>query len=306
VRLRRSCLAVPGSSEKMLAKAASLEADEIFLDLEDAVAPLEKVGARQTVAAALAAHDYSGKTRVVRINGVATPWCLGDLVAVVGAAGRHLDCVMVPKVEEAAELHFVDRVLTQLEGEHGIERPLGVEAQIESARGVVNLREIATATPRLETLVFGPGDYAANVGVAQLVIGSIDADYPGDQWHYALSAIVTAARAFGLQAIDGPYTDIRDAEGYRRLCHRARLLGCDGKWALHPGQIPIANEVFAPTREQFEQARRLLEAYEHATSVERLGAVMHEGQMIDEASRKIAASVVARGEAAGLEAKVSP
>jgi citrate lyase subunit beta / citryl-CoA lyase len=306
VRLRRSCLAVPGSSPKMLAKAAVLAADQIFLDLEDAVSPLEKVSARDTIVQALNENDYSGKTRVVRVNGVTTQWCLGDLLAVVGGAGRNLDCVMVPKVEDAGQLHFVDHVLTQLETEHGIEHRIGIEAQIENGRGAMNIREIAQATPRLETLIFGPGDYAANMGVGSLVIGSIDPDYPGDQWHFILSLIVTAARAYGVQAIDGPYTDIKNTEEYRRLCLRAKQVGYDGKWVLHPDQIGIANEVFAPSQEEFERARRLLAAYEHATTVERRGAVMHEGQMIDEASRKIAEAVVARGVAAGMSAEEVP
>jgi citrate lyase subunit beta/citryl-CoA lyase len=207
---------------------------------------------------------------------------------------------MIPKVENAGQLHFVDHLLTQLEMQHGIERRIGIEAQIENAQGTLNLREIATATDRIETIIFGPGDYAASIGVAQLTIGSIDPDYPGDQWHYVISKIVTTARAFGLQAIDGPYTDIKNVDEYRRLCHRARLVGFDGKWVLHPLQIDVANEVFMPTQEQFDDARRLLDAYHHATHVERKGAVMHEGQMIDEASRKIAEAVVARGEAAGM------
>ena len=306
MRLRRSCLAVPGSSPKMLAKAAVLAADQIFLDLEDAVSPLEKVSARETIVQALNENDYSGKTRVVRVNGVTTQWCLGDLLAVVGGAGRNLDCVMVPKVEDAGQLHFVDHVLSQLETEHGIEHRIGIEAQIENGRGAMNIREIAQATPRLETLIFGPGDYAANMGVGSLVIGSIDPDYPGDQWHFILSLIVTAARAYGVQAIDGPYTDIKNTDEYRRLCLRAKQVGYDGKWVLHPDQIGIANEVFAPSQAEFERARRLLAAYEHATTVERRGAVMHEGQMIDEASRKIAEAVVARGAAAGMSAEEVP
>jgi len=300
VRLRRSCLAVPGSSEKMLGKAATLPADQVFLDLEDAVSPLEKESARGNVVRALNEHDWSGKTRVVRVNDVTTQWCLGDIMEVVEGAGRNLDCVMVPKVEDASQLHFVDHLLTQLERRLGITHRIGIEAQIETARGALELREIATATPRVETLIFGPGDYAANIGVARLVIGSLDPDYPGDQWHYVLSAIVTTARAHGLQAIDGPYTDIANTAEYARLCRRARAVGFDGKWVLHPSQIEIANEVFAPSQEQFEAATRLLDAYRHATEVEHKGAVMHEGQMIDEASRKIAETVVARGTAAGI------
>jgi citrate lyase subunit beta/citryl-CoA lyase len=287
----------------MLAKAAVLPADQIFLDLEDAVSPLEKVPARDNVVEALLTHDYSGKTRVVRVNGVTTEWCLGDLTTVVAAAGRDLDCVMIPKVEDAGQLHFVHHVLAQLEAEHGIDHEIGIEAQIENGRGAMNIREIAQATPRLETLIFGPGDYAASMGVGSLVIGSIDPDYPGDQWHFILSLIVTAARAYGVQAIDGPYTDIKNTDEYRRLCLRAKQVGYDGKWVLHPDQVGIANEVFAPSQEEFEAARRLLAAYEHATQVERKGAVMYEGQMIDEASRKIAEAVVARGVAAGMTAQ---
>jgi citrate lyase subunit beta/citryl-CoA lyase len=300
VRLRRSCLAVPGSSEKMLAKAATLAADQIFLDLEDAVSPLEKVEARAKIVEALRTHDYTGKVRVVRVNGVTTRWCLGDITTVVAGAGDRLDCIMVPKVEDAAQLHFVDHLLTQLETEHELDRRIGIEAQIENPRGAMNIREIAQASERLETLIFGPGDYAASMGVGQMVIGSIDAEYPGDQWHWVLSVIATAAHAYGLQAIDGPYTDIKNLDEYRRLCRRARTVGYDGKWVLHPSQVEVANEEFAPTQEQFEEARRLLDAYAHATQVERKGAVMHDGQMIDEASRKIAETVVAQGVAAGM------
>ncbi len=284
----------------MLSKAAELPADQIFLDLEDAVSPLEKEAARGHVVDALNTHDYSGKVRVVRINGVQTQWCLRDVIEVITGAGKNLDCIMVPKVEDAGTLHFIDHLLSQLEFECGIDHKIGIEAQIESARGAVNLNEIATATDRIETLIFGPGDYAANIGVAQLTIGSIDPTYPGDQWHFVISSIVTTARAHGLQAIDGPFTDIKDTDAYRKLCHRARSVGFDGKWVLHPSQVEIANDVFMPTQEQFDAARRLLDAYHHATQVERRGAVMHEGQMIDEASRKIAAEVVTRGEAAGM------
>ncbi len=285
----------------MLAKAATLPADQVFLDLEDAVSPLEKEPARGQIVQALRTHDYNGKTRVVRVNGVTTRWCLGDITEVVSGAGERIDCIMVPKVQDAGQIHFVDHLLHQLETLHEIPHRIGIEAQIEDARGAMNIREIAQASDRLETLIFGPGDYAAAMGVDSLVIGSIDPEYPGDQWHWILSVIVTAARAYGLQAIDGPYTDIKNVDGYRRLCRRARLIGYDGKWVLHPDQIGVANEVFAPSQEQFEEARALLEAYRHATQVERKGAVMYQGQMIDEASRKIAESIVARGVAAGLE-----
>src|SRR4029077_11589296 len=179
-------------------------------------------------------------------NGVATQWCLRDVIEVITGAGKNLDCIMVPKVEDAGTLHFIDHLLSQLEFECGIDHKIGIEAQIESARGAVNLNQIATATDRIETLIFGPGDYAANIGVAQLTIGSIDPTYPGDQWHFVISSIVTTARAHGLQAIDGPFTDIKDTDAYRKLCHRARSVGFDGKWVLHPSQVEIANEVFMP------------------------------------------------------------
>ena len=283
----------------MLAKAAQLPADQVFLDLEDAVSPLEKEAARGTVVDALNTHDYSGKTRVVRINGVQTQWCLRDVIEVVTGAGHNLDCIMVPKVEDAATLHFIDHLLGQLEHECGIDHRIGIEAQIESAKGTVNLQEIATATDRIETLIFGPGDYAANIGVARSpsVARSDVSGRPvalrdlGDRHDRARPRPAGHRRA------------LHRYQGHRRLPRlreRALSVGFDGKWVLHPGQIDIANEVFMPTQEQFDAARRLLDAYHHATQVERKGAVMHEGQMIDEASRKIAVEVVARGEAAGL------
>jgi citrate lyase subunit beta/citryl-CoA lyase len=302
-RLRRSCLAVPGSSPKMLAKAAGLPADEVFLDLEDAVAPdLKNDDTRGLVANALLEQRWSAATRVVRINAVGTPWCLDDLLYVVGAAGSVLDCVMVPKVESAAQVNFVSHLLDQLELKHGFERRIGLEIQIESPRGLVEIERIAAASPRIETLIFGPGDYAAAVGVPQLSVGAIEPGYPGDQWHYVLSRIVTTARAFGLQAIDGPYAAIRDHDGFRDVARRSRLLGFDGKWALHPDQIGICNELYAPSREEFERAERILAAYEVATGSDGLGAVVFEGEMIDEASRKMALAIAMRGRAAGLDA----
>jgi citrate lyase subunit beta / citryl-CoA lyase len=301
VRSRRSCLSVPGSSVKMLDKARGLPADMVFMDLEDAVAPLAKPDARKNIVAALNDGGWDGKVRVVRVNDLTTHWTYRDVIEVVEGAGSNLDCVMLPKVQGPEQVAWLDMTLTQIEKTLGLDvGRIGIEAQIENARGAMNIREIAQATPRLETLIFGPGDYAANMGVGQLVIGSISPEYPGDQWHWVLSQIVTAARAYGVQAIDGPYTDIKNTDEYRRLCLRARQVGYDGKWVLHPDQVGIANEVFAPSQNDFDDARRLLAAYEHATQVERKGAVMHEGQMIDEASRKIAEAVVARGVAAGM------
>lgn len=300
-RLRRSCLAVPGSNEKMLAKAATLPADQVFLDLEDSVAPLEKNDAtRRKVVDALRELEWRAATKVVRVNAVSTPWCFRDLVYVVEHAGDALDCVMLPKVETPGDVHFADRLLTQLESEQGRVRPIGLEVQIESPLGLVNVDAIAAASRRIETLIFGPGDFAASAGMPQLTVGAIDGGYGGDQWHFVLWRILIAARAHGLQAIDGPYAQIRDPDGFREIALRSRALGFDGKWALHPDQIERCNEIFSPSAEQFERASRILAAYAEATDGRRLGAVMFEGEMIDEASRKMAEQVVARGVAAGL------
>jgi citrate lyase subunit beta/citryl-CoA lyase len=301
--LRRSCLAVPGSSPKMLAKAAGLPADQVFLDLEDAVAPdLKNDDTRGLIVKALRDQEWVARTRAVRVNAVGTPWCLDDILTVVGGAGSALDCIMVPKVESAAQVHFVTQLLDQLELKHGLDRRIGLEIQIESPRGLLEIERIAQASPRIETLIFGPGDYAASVGVPQLTVGAIEAGYPGDQWHYVLSRIVTTAHAFGLQAIDGPYAAIRDLDGYREVAQRSRLLGFDGKWALHPDQIEICNTVYSPSAEEYARAERILDAYATATESDGLGAVMFEGEMIDEASRKMAIAVAGRGRAAGLGA----
>ncbi|MDX6513935.1 MAG: citrate lyase subunit beta / citryl-CoA lyase [Gaiellaceae bacterium] len=286
----------------MLAKAAGLPADQVFLDLEDAVAPGAKTDeSRENVVRALLDNEWVAATLVVRVNSVDTPWCHQDLVYVVERAGARLDCIMVPKVEDASHVQFVDHLLTQLEALHGLERRIGIEAQIETARGIVNIERIAAASDRLETLIFGPGDYAASIGVPQLTVGMIEPDYPGDQWHYVLSRIVTTARAFGLQAIDGPFSAIRDIDGFCESARRSRLLGFDGKWALHPDQIGPCNATYTPSQEQYERAERVLDAYRHFTEVEGLGAAMFEGEMIDEASRKMAEALAARGRAAGLE-----
>jgi citrate lyase subunit beta/citryl-CoA lyase len=282
----------------MLAKAAGLPADQVFLDLEDAVAPLEKNDAtRQHIVDALNDQTWLARTKVVRVNDVGTRWCFRDIAYVVERAGAALDCIMLPKAETAGDVQFVDRLLSQLEAELGLTRRIGIEVQIESPLGLVNIEQIAQASNRIETLIFGPGDFAASVGMPQLTVGAAEPEYGGDQWHYVLWRILTTARAFGLQAIDGPYAQIRDPEGFRTIARRSQLLGFDGKWALHPDQIALCNEIFAPTPSEYERAARILEAYELATGGDRLGAVMFEGEMIDEASRKMAQQVVARGRA---------
>lgn len=285
----------------MLAKAAGLPADEVFVDLEDAVAPKEKTDAtREQAARAIVENDWAAGTLVVRVNAVDTEWCYRDLDVVVGIAGARLDCVMVPKVEDESMIHFVDHLLRQLEQASGIERPIGIEAQIETAKGIVGIERIAAASPRLETLIFGPGDYAASLGVPQLSVGANEPDYPGHQWHYPLSRIVTTARAFGLQAIDGPYSAIRDLDGFRESARRAQLLGFDGKWALNPDQIGPCNQIFTPSQAAYDNAERMLTAYKASTDVDGVGAAMHDGEMIDEASRKMAQQLAERGRAAGL------
>ncbi len=298
-RLRRSCLAVPGSDPRMMAKAASSEADQVFLDLEDAVAPSEKKSARAKVVEALNANDYSGKVVVVRVNDATTRYQYDDVIEVVRGAGAQLDCLMIPKVQNAGQLWFVENLLNQLEADLELERRIGLEVQIETGTGSVNMTEIVHVTDRIEALIFGPGDYAANQGVPQLDLGMIERDYPGHQWHYILAQIVNNARAVGCDAVDGPYGDYGDRDGYRESATRAKLLGIDGKWCIHPSQIAIANEVFTPSAEQYGYAERVLAAYAEATDAGR-GAATLDGKMIDEASRKMAEKLATRGRAAGL------
>ena len=300
MRARRSCLSVPGSSPKMLGKAPSLPADQIFMDLEDSVAPLAKREARGYVIDALKNNDWGNKTVVVRINSIDTQWAADDLKTVVEAAGSYLDCVMVPKVQYAHEIHFVDHMLRMIETNFGLEKRIGIEAQIETATGLENINEIAHASDRIETLIFGPADMSASLGLPTVTAGLPMPGYPGDHWHWVLERILVAARDAGLQAIDGPYLLIKDLDGFREMSMRARALGYDGKWALHPGQIDVLNEVFTPTQEEYDKAEALLEAYKHATDIEARGAVMFGNEMIDEASRKMAVQFAERGRAAGL------
>ena len=284
----------------MMEKAAASEADEVFLDLEDACAPLEKPAARTKVVEALRGNDWSGKTRVVRINQVTSRFAFDDLREVVSGAGAVLDCVMVPKVRNAGDVAFVDRALLQLEQSLGLSvGRIGIEAQIEDAMGLMNAAEIAFASERLETLTYGPADFSASMQLPSLTVANTDR-YPGDIFHYVLFKLAVAARAAGIQVIDGPYLLIRDIDGFRQAASRAALLGYDGKWVLHPGQIGPANEVFTPSQADFDKAARILDAYREATEVDRRGAVMLGDEMIDEASRKMAEQFYTRGLAAGL------
>lgn len=301
MRARRSCLSVPGSSPKMLGKAPGLPADQIFMDLEDSVAPLAKEDARGNVIDALKNNDWGDKTVVVRINSIDTQWAADDLKTIVEAAGTYLDCIMIPKVQHAHEVLFVDHMLRMIETTVGLEKRIGLEVQIETATGLKNIYEIAHASDRMETLIFGPADMSASLGLPTVTAGLPMPGYPGDHFHWVLETILVAARDAGLQAIDGPYLLIKDLDGFRDMAMRARALGYDGKWALHPGQIDVLNEVFTPTQEEYDKAEALLEAYKHATEVERTGAVMFGNEMIDEASRKMAIQFAERGRAAGMK-----
>lgn len=299
VTLRRSQLAVPASSQDMIAKAAESNADEVFLDLEDSVAPNEKEESREPLISALHDYDWDDKVVSFRINGLDTQWWYEDLITVVSEGGWCLDDIIVPMVANENDIAAVDRLLTQVEVNAGLEvGQIGLEPQIENGSGMNNVKEIGKASDRIDTIIFGPGDYTAAIGAGGLSVGLGD-DYPGHYWHYALFRISHAAKSEGLQAIDGPYTDFDDIEGYRQSCRWASLCGCDGKWAIHPNQIDVANDVFAPTQEEAERARKIVEEYEKAMD-EGKGAVTVDGEMVDEAVNKIAKDIVDKAEAAGI------
>ncbi|HET7523776.1 MAG TPA: CoA ester lyase [Acidimicrobiales bacterium] len=299
---RRSCHSVPGSSEKFLAKAPTLAADMFFLDLEDAVAPLEKEAARQKVVSAIREQEWGDAVMCVRVNAWDTKWTYGDVIEVVSNAGTRLDEIMLPKVQNAAQVVAMDLLLTQVEINAGLPAGhIGIEAQIETAQGLINVEEICAASPRLETVILGPVDFSASMGMPSLSGGLLIPEYPGDYFHYVFMKILMAGRANNLQVIDGPYVKVRDPEGFREYATRTQILGFDGKWSLHPDQLSILNEVFSPTQEQFDRAWEVLDAYRQATEGDRKGAVMLGDEMIDEASRKVAVTLVARGERAGLK-----
>src|SRR3954449_12051799 len=298
---RRSCLSVPASSEKMLGKAPGLPADMVFMDLEDAVAPLEKESARAKAVDAVKNQDWGEKVLCVRVNAWDTKWTYGDVIEVVGNAGERLEEVMLPKVQSAAEVIALDLLLAQVEQNAGLPKGhIGIEAQIETTRGLINVEEICAASPRLETIIFRSAPSAGGMEMPILTAGVQIPEYPGDHFHYVFNKILMAGRANQLQVIDGPYLKVRDPDGFRDYCQRTRILGFDGKWALHPDQVTILNEVFSPTQEQYDRAWDILEAYKQATEGDRMGAVMFGDEMIDEASRKMAIKFVTRGERAGL------
>jgi len=288
----------------MIEKAKSLPADEVFLDLEDAVAPDAKAEARAAVAAALAEPGWGGQLRGVRVNDWTTPWTHVDVIDVVSAAGASLDIVVLPKVSDVSHIHALDLLLGQLEATHGF--PLGrigIEAQIENAEGLTNIDAIAAA-PRVQALVLGPADMAASLNMRTLEVGEQPEGYDvGDAHHHVLMRILVAARTRGILAIDGSYLKVRDVDGFRRVAGRSAALGYDGKWVLHPDQIAAGNEIFSPRQEAYEHAELILEAYEWHTSRAggARGAVMLGDEMIDEASRKMALVIAGKGRAAGME-----
>ena len=302
LRPRRSCLAVPGSNPRFLEKAQGLPADQVFLDLEDACAPLVKESARHAIVDVLNTGDWGGKTRVVRVNDWTTHWTYRDVVTVVEGAGQNLDCVMLPKVQDAGQVTALDLLLTQIEKTMGFEvGRIGIEAQIENARGLMNVDEIAAASPRLETIVFGPADFMASINMKSLVVGEQPSGYPADAYHYILMRILIAARAHGRQAIDGPYLQVRNVRGFGEVARRAAALGFDGKWVIHPSQIEPVNRLYSPDPAAYARAEGILAAYRQATEGEGRGAVRFEGEMIDEATRKMAESVARRGRWLGLQ-----
>jgi citrate lyase subunit beta / citryl-CoA lyase len=288
----------------MIDKARTLPVDQVFLDLEDACAPLAKPQARKTIVAALNEGGFEDRLRVVRVNDWTTHWTYRDVVEVVEGAGANLDAIMLPKVQSAEQVVALDLLLTQIETTMGYEvGRIGIEAQIENARGLIAVDAIAQASPRVETIIFGPADFMASIAMKSLVVGEQPPGYDvGDAYHHILMSILMAARANDKQAIDGPYLAIRDVEGYARVAGRSAALGFDGKWVLHPGQIEAANEAYSPRQGDFDRAENILDAYAWCTSADggARGAAMMGDEMIDEASRKMALVISAKGRAAGM------
>lgn len=299
MRLRRSELSTPASNERMMEKAAASNADLVFLDLEDSVAPNEKVEARAKVIKALITLDWGKKIRAVRINDLETEYAYQDIISIVEEAGDYLDVIIIPKVKSAQHVWWVDVLLSQIEKRLQRTRRIGLEVLIEEVAAMINVEEIARSSPRLETLIFGQFDYAASQGVDSKVIGGDLDIYPGDLWHYARNKIVIAARAAGIDAVDGPYIDFKNPDGYRRECIRSNTLGFVGKWAIHPGQIDIANQVFSPAQEEVDRARKLDAIYTEARA-QGLGAVAFEGKMIDVAVIRNARNIIQKADLIGM------
>ena len=302
-RLQRSELAVPGSNPTMIEKAAESDVDYIFLDLEDAVAPPDKVQARSNIIQALNDIDWKakGKSMSIRINGLDTHYMYRDVVEIVEQAGQHLDTILVPKVGVPGDLYTVETMVSQIETAMGFSHQIGLEALIETALGMANVEAIAATPGRLEALHFGVADYAASNRARTVVIGGLNPDYPGDQWHFALSRMTVACRAFGLRAIDGPFGDFNDPDGDILSAIRAAALGIEGKWAIHPSQIALANEVFSPPEAEVTRAHRIIEELKKAEAEGR-GAASLDGKMIDAASERMARNVLTVADAIAAQA----
>ena len=297
-RLQRSELAVPGSNPALFEKAAASDVDYVFLDLEDAVAPGDKVQARRNVIEGLRDIDWRGlgKTISVRINSIDTHYMYRDVVDVVEQAGEHLDTILIPKVGVPADVYMVDAMVSQIEEATGLTGKIGIEALIETTLGMVNVEAIATSSPRLEAMHFGVADYAASCRARTTNIGGLNPDYPGDQWHDGLSRMLVACRAYGIRPIDGPFGDFNDPDGFLDGARRAAALGYEGKWAIHPSQIELANRVFSPPPEEVDRAHRIIAALAEAAAKGR-GAAQLDGRMIDAASARMAENVVAQAAA---------
>jgi len=292
-RLQRSELAVPGSSPEMFEKALNSKADYIFLDLEDAVSPMDKISARQNVIKGLKEINWKekGKTISVRINSPDTYYMYRDLIDIVEEVGEKLDTILLPKAGTASDVYMIDCLLTQIETNKKLKNKIGIECLIETALGMSNIKEIAKSSERLEALHFGVADYAASLRARTVVIGGLNPDYPGDQWHHGLSQLVMTCRAYGLRAIDGPFGDFNDPEAYVEAAKRGAAIGIEGKWAIHPSQIELANKVFSPPPSEVTKAKRILEELDKAAKAGK-GAAQLDGRMIDAASARMAENIV--------------
>jgi len=292
-RLQRSELAVPGSSPEMFEKALNSKADYIFLDLEDAVSPMDKITARQNVIKGLKELNWKekGKTISVRINSPDTHYMYRDLIDIVEEVGDKLDTVLLPKAGTASDVYMIDCLLTQIETNKKLKNKIGIECLIETALGMSNIKEIAKSSERLEALHFGVADYAASLRARTVVIGGLNPDYPGDQWHHGLSQLVMTCRAYGLRAIDGPFGDFNDPDAYVEAAKRGAAIGIEGKWAIHPSQIDLANKVFSPPSSEVTKAKRILEELDKAAKAGK-GAAQLDGRMIDAASARMAENIV--------------
>ncbi len=305
-RVQRSELAVPGSNPAMFAKALEADADFVFLDLEDAVAPNDKVQARTNIIKALRELPWRarGKTVSVRINGLDTHWMYRDVVDVVEQAGEFVDTLLIPKVGVPGDVYMVEAMVAQIRDGMGIANEIGLEALIETALGMANVEAIAACSRKLEALHFGVADFSASRRSRTVVIGGLNPDYPGDQWHAAIDRMVTACRAYGLRAIDGPFGDFSAPDDYVKAAKRAAVLGCEGKWAIHPSQIALANDVFSPPPAEVDRARRILVALDEAAAQGK-GAASLDGRMIDAASARMAQNVVAVADAIETKGRAS-